>query len=228
MILFDKEIKLVSFDLWQTVIKEDDEFLRLDMRANFICEMFDLQFQRVRAEIDDLAKVITAFHKKNQKTMKTRQRVELLLKNLDVFYNSKQLEKTVEYFSNVSLFLPPQLMPGIADFLRFLKTENLKIVMISDTGYTHGKDMRELLKIHRIFDFFDFFVFSDEVDVAKPSRKSFEIVEKEFLDIKPKEMLHIGDNPETDVLGALNSNWNAVVFGEKRCDKNVPRIKSFV
>jgi FMN phosphatase YigB (HAD superfamily) len=88
--------------------------------------------------------------------------------------------------------------------------------------------MRELLKIHKIFDYFDYFVFSDEISCAKPARKPFETIELKFPTIKTKEMLHIGDNSQTDILGALNSNWNAVIFGNKECSYNIDRIKSFV
>ena len=61
-------------------------------------------------------------------------------------------------------------------------------------------------------------------DLSEPKKGLDEVV----LPQKTKEMLHIGDNSQTDILGALNSNWNAVIFGNKECSYNIDRIKSFV
>jgi len=48
-------------------------------------------------------------------------------------------------------------------------------------------------------------VFSDELGLRKPQPDIFNEALR-LLDVKPKETIHIGDNPELDVVGAKAAN----------------------
>lgn len=58
---------------------------------------------------------------------------------------------------------------------------------------------------------FDVIVLSDEIEVNKPDIRIFRYAE-EKAGIKSGESLMIGDNPSTDIAGAVNAGWSAVFF----------------
>ena len=81
-----------------------------------------------------------------------------------------------------------------------------KIILISDTGFTYGHVMRELLKRKRIIQYFSRCFFSDEIGHYKPHSKPFQMAES-FIQCKPVEMVHIGDRIKTDIVGANRQGW---------------------
>lgn len=54
-------------------------------------------------------------------------------------------------------------------------------------------------------------VLSDEIGIQKPDRRIFDYALEE-TGAKAEETLMVGDNPETDVAGALDAGWKAVYF----------------
>jgi FMN phosphatase YigB (HAD superfamily) len=74
---------------------------------------------------------------------------------------------------------------------------------------TPGFILRQVLRMEGVAGFFDVLVFSDEVGVRKPERAIFDMaVEK--LRAKPGEVVHIGDDPRSDVWGAKNAGFRAI------------------
>ncbi|MFO7736135.1 MAG: HAD-IA family hydrolase, partial [bacterium] len=177
---------------------------------------------RDRVKKEDVLKVmkkvrsdfIKVYHEE-KRTMLTEERIELIADYLDVSVSKAEKNKLESYFSKVSLHRPPPLVNGVSEFIRTVKRKGVPLVMISDTGYTKGCHMRKLLKMHNIADYFDFFVFSDETHSAKPAVSNFRIVEKNFREIPPEKMIHIGDNPETDIKGGEFAGWETILFRRK-------------
>jgi putative hydrolase of the HAD superfamily len=90
-------------------------------------------------------------------------------------------------------------------------SKKYKLAVISDTGFTPGRVLRTVLQINGLLNYFDVFVFSDEFGKSKPHRETFMHV-ADILNIKPDEMVHIGDNERTDVGGALSTGMKAILF----------------
>ena len=57
----------------------------------------------------------------------------------------------------------------------------------------------------------DVVVLSDEIDINKPDRRLFDYALQKAGATK-KESLMVGDNPSTDILGALSAGWQAILF----------------
>jgi HAD superfamily hydrolase (TIGR01549 family) len=103
---------------------------------------------------------------------------------------------------------PPSLRKGVFDTLSEL-SPNYNIGIISDTGITPGRIIRDVLEEYGIIDFFDVTVFSDETGYYKPHPIAFKTALND-LKTSPRNAIHVGDLLETDVKGALDYKMLAV------------------
>lgn len=58
-------------------------------------------------------------------------------------------------------------------------------------------------------EYFDFAFLAEDIGASKPAPDMFHAA-LELTGVEPQEVLHVGDNPEHDVLGALNVGMRAV------------------
>ena len=77
---------------------------------------------------------------------------------------------------------------------------------------TNGNVQMENISLGR---FFDFVVTAEDVGVNKPDAKMFIYAAKQ-ANVNLGDIVHIGDSPKTDVLGALNAGCRAIWFNDKR------------
>tara|TARA_B100000575_G_scaffold10020_1_gene7376 strand:- start:574 stop:1287 length:714 start_codon:yes stop_codon:yes gene_type:complete len=91
-----------------------------------------------------------------------------------------------------------KLFKGVVDFLKLLKCKNIKIGNLTDL--TTQIQFKKLVYFN-IDKYFDFVVTSEEVGKEKPNKLTFKLIIKK-LNISPKDIWMIGDNPDTDLEGA--------------------------
>ena len=65
--------------------------------------------------------------------------------------------------------------------------------------------------------FFDVVVLSDDIGVNKPDRRIFDHALKK-AGAKAETSVIIGDNPDTDIAGAIAAGWNAIYFNPENKD----------
>ncbi len=106
---------------------------------------------------------------------------------------------------------PPEPLPGIERCLETLAAAGLPLGIISDTGFTPGRLLRELLDRYGLLRFFTGFAFSDETGVAKPDPLAFETAAG-ALGVRPDALLHVGDIQRTDIAGAQAVGAVAVLY----------------
>jgi len=120
-----------------------------------------------------------------------------------------------EAFGGALLEIPPALFPHIADTLERLRGENLMVGMVSNTGRTWGRHLRQIQDRLGIGRFFDVRVFSDEVGARKPNPDIFRAALGE-LGLPPERVVHVGDDVDADVAGARGVGMRAVWFNARR------------
>lgn len=102
----------------------------------------------------------------------------------------------VAYRKTKSVFA--EAYPGVMNTLLKLKQKGLKLAIVSDApilqAWTRLTEMR-------IQDFFDAVITFDDTGERKPSVQPFKKA-IEQLQVKPEEVLHVGDWPERDITGA--------------------------
>ena len=120
----------------------------------------------------------------------------------------KELE---EAYASPGLVTPPAVNVDTGPVLMNLRSRGYKIGLICNTGRGPGRILRQLMTNSGILRYFDATLFSDEVGHGKPDRRIFIAAAKE-LGLPIKEILHVGDNPETDVGGAKQAGMKAIFF----------------
>lgn len=114
-------------------------------------------------------------------------------------------------FGEAILAEMPVLEPHAADALRDLRRDGYRIGLISNTGRTWGRYLREVKERLGIRDAFDVLVYSDEARARKPDRAIFEIALRE-LGTRPGEVVHIGDDATADVEGARAAGMGTIWY----------------
>lgn len=101
------------------------------------------------------------------------------------------------------LLAPLKPLPGVEVLKDLAKKYPLAIV--SDTGMTPGRLLREHLKRQGL-DVFQAFSFSDETGFVKPKPEAFRVALGPWASPR-REALHVGDLPQTDIKGAFGTGY---------------------
>ncbi|MFC3173276.1 HAD-IA family hydrolase [Novosphingobium bradum] len=95
------------------------------------------------------------------------------------------------------------LVDGAAELLQALKDQGKVITAISDMYFSRAQ-MEEILARLGILHFFDHLYVSAEVNLTKQTGDLFRRVVAD-LGIEPREMLHVGDNAQSDIAMAIDA-----------------------
>lgn len=106
---------------------------------------------------------------------------------------------------------PPRIHDGALEALDALRTEGYRLGIISNTGRTWGRFLREVQARAGLGDLFEVRTFSDEARVRKPARAIFDRT-LEALRLNPEDVVHVGDDVEADVAGAKGAGMGAIWY----------------
>ena len=104
----------------------------------------------------------------------------------------------------------PLPVPGVTEVVPRL-ARHYRLGLISDVGMTPGRVLRKLLRRDGLLPHFQALTFSDETGATKPLPEQF-LRTLTRLKAKPEEAAHVGDLPETDLVGARGVGMRAVLF----------------
>jgi len=108
---------------------------------------------------------------------------------------------TLRYWEEALLSDPPPLLDGVRSGLQVTRARGLWVGLISDTGASLGRVIRQMLRVAGLLASFDWLTFSNEIGVTKRRPQPFMLTLR-ALGVRPEEALHVGDLPETDIQGA--------------------------
>jgi putative hydrolase of the HAD superfamily len=91
-------------------------------------------------------------------------------------------------------------LPGAREVLERLRSRGVRVALICDTGMSPGRVVRELLRGAGLLENLEVQIFSNEVGVPKPHPLMFERALAPF-GISPANAVHVGDLRRTDVHG---------------------------
>lgn len=209
---------LVSFDFWRTLFVAPMEGSRARHMARVAA------YARALAALPEvpadhrIGEVMltewgnfNAVHTGEERTLSNLERVVWLAEQLGVECPTEPALAELLVALEDSIFAgPPVLLQGMAELLHEL-AERVPVVLISDTSFSTGRNLRRLLEVEGIAGCFTELVFSDEVGRSKPHAAVFEAATRS-LAAPPSRAIHIGDREDTDVRGALRAGWDAVLF----------------
>ena len=104
----------------------------------------------------------------------------------------------------------PDVVEEVPAVLAELSTK-YRLAVISDTGITPGRVLRQILQTDGLLDYFTQLTFSDEVGYSKPHPNSF-LRTLEKLQASPASAVHVGDLLRTDIVGAKSVGMRGVQY----------------
>lgn len=211
-------IKAVTFDLWETLLLErnGDSSRRILARSKNLAKVLNKYGAEV--SVKNLVSALKSMPPWLVSIWKTDNDVTHLEQIRFIVNTASKGSVTIkeEWVNELSwayvspLFeIPPYVDPDAHGVLRWLKDRNKLIGLICNTGHTPGFGIRKFLEKESVAEYFDLMLFSDEVGIRKPNPRIFQIAAKK-LNVKPHEVVHVGDNLKSDVWGAKNAGLKAI------------------
>ncbi|MEM9666840.1 MAG: HAD-IA family hydrolase, partial [Bacteroidota bacterium] len=139
---------------------------------------------------------------------------------LDVEVDPAHHQATVRAVEEGLLHGAPDFAEGLTDALAWA-ADRYPLAIISDTMFSPGRVIRQLLDQRGTLKAFSAFVFSDEVGFSKPDRRAFDQAAA-ALEVRPDEVLHIGDLRRTDIAGARGAGALGALYTGIHTDDGHP------
>lgn len=197
-------IKAITFDFWQTLYEgqkvdyaERLRQLKVKVERGQTTTFSLEQFQDAVLVARD---AWSQAWEEDHRTLTAAEWLEVMLSELGVTLAPDYLQQIQTDMEESVLQNLPILVPGLDEILQELSTR-YRLGVISDTGITPGRMLRQIMTEDNIIDYFSHLTFSDELGSSKPHPNNF-LATLEALDARPEEAVHIGDLLRTDILGA--------------------------
>jgi REG-2-like HAD superfamily hydrolase len=102
-----------------------------------------------------------------------------------------------------------ETVEGAKELLTCLNTLDIPVGIISN----NDERLETVLKTMELHQYFQFIITSYCAGFEKPDSRIFQLALCELgnRSIKPNEVLHVGNTPETDYIGAVKAGWNAAL-----------------
>jgi putative hydrolase of the HAD superfamily len=207
-------IKAVTFDFWQTLYQpkpvDDIERLR-QLKVDF--ERGDgtvFEQHLFEAAVKVARDTWTRAWVEEHRTMTANEWLAIVLQYLNRSLEAAHLLDIQTRMENSLLDRRPTLVPEAHDVLAWLSSR-YRLAIISDTGLTPGRVLRQILEADQLTGYFAHLTFSDELGRSKPHPDAF-LATLKALDARPEEAVHVGDLLRTDIAGAKNAGMRGVQY----------------
>jgi len=214
-----RKITAVTFDLWDTLIKERPggsekvARLRIERIGKILADRGAMhtpeEIESAYLETGDFLALTWS----KQRDMSARDQVLFLLSAVDPRLASRLTGRDVSeierIYSESILDNPPILLPGTKRALEQVREAGYKTGLISNTGRTPGSVLRVVMGRLGIAEYFDVTTFSNEIQVRKPAEMAFRTT-LDKLKVVPRAAVHVGDDPDKDVDGARGIGMRAI------------------
>jgi putative hydrolase of the HAD superfamily len=226
--------KGVLFDLWETLIVDHKERSqpRRARRTEGVSSVlkaygFEIDYDEVASALDSASRGLTHLHDTGVDVDATG-RAHLFMDTLDLATGRRAPREAavdlLDVIAAMPLDLAPQLAPDAVETVCAIREQGLKTALVSNAGFTTAPNLRMLLDHYGLSELFDVLVFSDELEIAKPDPRIFKQA-LAGLGLRPADCAFVGDNPHTDVSGALSAGLFTVQIGAKSLDGIRPHAR---
>jgi putative hydrolase of the HAD superfamily len=217
-------IKVVTFDLWETLLFERDgaSGRRSAARCRDVAEAFNrlgvnVSTERTESALKQVIASLLEVWDRNEDVSHVEQ-LELLVRfvsNGSFALKNEWVEELSSAYVSAFFEVPPYLNPDAVSVLEDLVEAGKQIGLICNTGLIPGFALRRFLESEGVLEYFDLLVFSDEMGFRKPDSRFFDFAARK-LKADPSSVVHVGDNLRIDMWGAKNAGFKAIHFA---CDE---------
>lgn len=198
-------IKVISFDIGGTLL--EDSYNTYSLKS--LTELVKKPYEVVR----DVYKEVFQKRKGTFEEL-----TEMFCNELEIS-NSKDLKK---FFTGK--FLSKDCKPVTNDkvtLIKKIKNNGYKVILFSNScSLINNNALKD------IYELVDGIFYSFDIGYTKDDKECYCYIEEE-LNVKPSEILHIGDTLNSDYLKPRENGWNALFYGKTE-DKNVKSILSLI
>lgn len=214
-------IKAVTFDFWQTLYTHTEEIdyseriHELQRKVEKISGL-DFAMDQFKMAVDHARDRWDTTWTEEHRTIAADEWLDIMLTKLEVELVTEHLLELQTYMENGVYRSVPALISGTREVLSRL-ADQYRLAIISDTGLTPGRILRQFLEADHLTGYFHQLTFSDEIGRSKPHRNNF-LFTLEQLEVEPNEAVHVGDMLRTDIAGAKNVGMRAIQYTGVRHD----------
>ncbi|HEY4721789.1 MAG TPA: HAD family hydrolase [Anaerolineae bacterium] len=208
-------IKAITFDFWNTLYNASSYARPLRMR--FLAErltrnQIDLEPEQIETAEGIARDEWNRIWREDYRTPSSAEWLHWMFDDLDITLPRHDLDALADYFDRSLLEADPgpTLIDGAADTIRRL-AQRYRLGIISDSGLSTGRTLREVIRRDGLLDCFACQTFSDELGVSKPHARAFRST-LDCLGVSPAEAVHLGDLIRSDIAGAKLVGMQAVRF----------------
>ena len=126
----------------------------------------------------------------------------------------EDIDGFIEAYGGPILHTPPDLLPGAVEAIAEARARGLGIGLISNTGVSGGRHLRQVMDRYGLLDQFDVLLFSDELRRSKPHPGIFDAA-LEALQATAGETVFVGDTPRYDVGPPRRFGWWVAQVGDR-------------
>lgn len=203
-------IRAITFDFWRTLFRHTHFEIRRRGRIEAFCQAAGTDPQATDRAMAFAESEFTRIHMGDHRTLGPNDAVRIMAGQLAIDLPGDVEERLAVAFARGILEPPPPIIDDAAEAVR-AAAARCPVGIISDTGFSPGLYLREILAAHDLIRPFKAMVFSDEMGVSKPESAMYERA-AEGLGVRPDELLHIGDLEMTDIVGARRVGAKAGLF----------------
>lgn len=207
-------IKAITFDFWSTLYQSQTvdyakrlQYLREAIERGSGAPLIQEQFE---AALKVARMTWSRTWAEEHRTMSANEWLAIMLRQLNLSLDAIHLAEIQTGMENSILDDLPTLAPQVEPVLADLSTR-YHLAIISDTGLTPGRVLRQLLERDKVLRYFTHLTFSDEVGRSKPHPSAF-LTTLDALGATPAEAIHVGDLLRTDIAGAQRVGMRAVQY----------------
>jgi putative hydrolase of the HAD superfamily len=210
-------IKAITIDFWNTLYDSRGGEGRDKERFQTILDNavrlgHSLEPERVKASQKAAWEYFNRVWREERRTPPTRAMVEFFWRALEIPADERAIEEVTLAFQEGILRHPPALLPHALETVRDL-AERHYIALISDTAFSPGRILRQIMERDGIAAYFSAWSFSDETGVSKPHETAYATALRGAGDdCAPHRCVHIGDIERTDIAGAKKFGMRAILF----------------
>ena len=210
-------MQLVSFDVWGTLLRSNATYRKLQRQVirdavgfTGTPKQFHTLARQVYAEIDrdteqsgchfGMAERLVRITSRSDATMPSRKALVAVKSELT------ELQRA---------HMPHMTEPGLPELFRTLKASGKLLAVICNTNMTDGAVVHEALAHHGLASYLDEEIYSNEIGIAKPDPQIFAALAQR-VQVDREQIVHVGDNPITDVQGATASGFSAILYDRRQ------------
>jgi FMN phosphatase YigB (HAD superfamily) len=201
-----KLLRLIMIDCWGTILVHNpcwDDVI-LETIAAFLYDRHRIEGEAVARAFREEAEEFRSALVKRHITHQTGERISFLVDRLEATLRPEERTHLSGLIERCIARPTPDCVPGCETFLRRMKGVSVPLSLVCNTGWFSGRVITSALERLEITGFLEHLIFSDTFGAAKPARSIFDYA-LGLSGCAPNEAVHIGDQYETDVLGAIHA-----------------------